>query len=300
MAYDVIVVGAGPGGLACAVQVARSYRRVCVFDRGGQRAYWIPKLCNYLGFPDGISGKELLALSQKQAVDFGVKIVKGEVAHVEKVVHGFRVLAKGKEYVARRLVLATGVMDLQPDIDNVYDFAGKTLYYCLDCDGYEFGKKKAAVFGHEVGAALSACRLVRYAAEVVIITNGQGPRWEKEQEQLLQERGVRVYQKKVTKLLGDYGRMTGVLFQDGTQVVAEVGVSVYGVQVHNQLALDLGIKTLPNGHIVVDSSMETSLKHVYGVGDVANSSQMVSLAVAGGVRAAVMIEKSFLLEEFGG
>ena len=114
--FDCVVVGAGPAGLTAAIYLARFRRKVLVIDAGGSRAVWIPKSHNYPGFPEGIGGKALLARMRRQAEQYGTRIVSGNVSELKVVKTAFRLKTAEGTLAARKVILATGVIDNEPAV----------------------------------------------------------------------------------------------------------------------------------------------------------------------------------------
>src|SRR3954453_22866023 len=135
---DCLVVGGGPAGLTAAVYLARYRRSVAVYDAGHSRAALIPKSHNYPGFPTGISGAELLERSALQAEFYGVPITRDWITGVEKTTEGFVARSGNGEVSARTLLLATGIVDIAPQMEGL-DEAVRTglVRYCPVCDGFE-------------------------------------------------------------------------------------------------------------------------------------------------------------------
>lgn len=112
---DCIVIGAGPAGLTAALYLNRFYRDVTVIDAGKSRARWIPRTHNCPGFPDGLSGDELLQRLRTQAVEYGTEVTQATASQMERVDGGFRVTdARGEQYYGRTVLLATGIEDVLP------------------------------------------------------------------------------------------------------------------------------------------------------------------------------------------
>src|SRR5215210_2199336 len=109
---DCLVVGGGPSGLIAAIYLGRFRRDVRVIDAGGSRASLIPTSHNYPGFPDGISGRELLVRLREQARRYGAQLTAGNVEHLEQGADcAFRARAGTEVVEARTVILATGAMD---------------------------------------------------------------------------------------------------------------------------------------------------------------------------------------------
>lgn len=295
MRYDVIIIGAGAAGIAAAIQLARYNHSVLVFDGGDGRTSWVPAFHNYLGFPQGVSGKELLRQGKEQAQKYGAEIVKSKVNSVRiEDQESFSITTSSAEYRCRRLILATGIEDVQPDISNKYDFAGRSLFYCLDCNSYEFIGKKAVVLGHEKNAAASAISLLPLTNHVNILTNGKPISDFENYQDKLKEYRITVIDDPIDKIIGEksHGQMTGFRLVNGQTIPAEAALSTYGTRINNELAKSLGVETLDNGHVIVNDRMETNVPYVYAAGDIANHTQMLVIGVAGGIRAGIFVHRS--------
>ncbi|MEJ7747409.1 MAG: NAD(P)/FAD-dependent oxidoreductase, partial [Luteimonas sp.] len=136
---DVLVIGAGPGGLTAATYLARFHRRIAVVDAGKSRARWIPTSHNCPGFPFGVAGPELLEKLRAQAEGYGVEIVAGRIAKLERDGdQGFCAVADdGTAWRARLVILATGVVDRMPVMPGLEDaIARNVIRLCAVCDGY--------------------------------------------------------------------------------------------------------------------------------------------------------------------
>lgn len=295
--YDVLIIGAGPAGLSAGLQLARSNRSVLVFDRGKQRTIYAHNYRNYLGFPEGIAGKRLLELGKEQARLFGVNIVDAEAAKVTRLAKDrFEVEAGGSVYQGKRLVIATGISDRMPNIPGVMNFMGTSVFHCLDCEGYELINKKVVVFGHKNSAADAALRILSFTDQVFIASHVDALKIDEKYLSKLQENRIEVITAPIEALHGENGMLSEIEFTDGSRRVVEFGYSTSGTTVHNELAASLGVETIPNGHILVDKDMKTGADNIWAVGDIINNSQQVSLAVAEGIRAAIMINKTLLKE----
>jgi thioredoxin reductase (NADPH) len=167
---DCLVVGGGPAGLTAAVYLARYRRSVAVYDAGHSRAALIPKSHNYPGFPTGISGVELLERSVLQAEFYGVPIRRDWIAGVEKTPDGFVARSGNGEVSARTLLLATGIVDIAPQMEGL-DEAVRTglVRYCPVCDGFEASDQRIAVMGASEGAISKARFLRTYSNQVTLL-----------------------------------------------------------------------------------------------------------------------------------
>src|SRR4051812_24037121 len=145
---DCLVIGGGPAGLTSAIYLARYRRNVMVIDSRESRAALIPETHNYPGFADGVSGKKLLELLTAQAGNYGVRIAPGRVENLKKSGEGFTASASRRDLKAKRVVLATGLVDRTLEIPGLRPAIAEGLVrYCPICDAYEASDQRIGVLG---------------------------------------------------------------------------------------------------------------------------------------------------------
>src|SRR5215210_6368902 len=147
---DCLIIGAGPAGLTAAIYLARFRLSLRVVDEGRSRAGWIPCTRNVPGFPDGISGTELLERTRVQAEKYGAALTRGRVTRLDRVEGGFEAEWGEGSAAARTVLIATGVKNRRPDMDEELHeeaLARGLIRYCPICDGYEVTDKKVGVIG---------------------------------------------------------------------------------------------------------------------------------------------------------
>ena len=145
---DCLIVGAGPAGLTAALYLGRYRRRFLLADSGGSRASLIPCTHNYPGFPKGISGLELLASFRAQAERYGAVVTHGTVTGLMRRGEGFAAKLGDMTVVARKVLLATGLVDCKPALPNLGEIIYRgNIRLCPICDGYEATDKHVAVLG---------------------------------------------------------------------------------------------------------------------------------------------------------
>jgi thioredoxin reductase (NADPH) len=186
---DCAIIGGGPGGLACALYLLRFKRDVVLFQTGTPRVRWAPKIHNFLGHPDGVTGTELLKDFKRQLKAYpDFRMIERE-AHVSRHKNGFLITdSSGKNYRAKKVVLATGVADVQPEIKNL-DPLRKSGYlrYCSICDGYEMCKQPVAVLAKDdygIQKALYICTWTHELKVFVPVHYQPAPRIRREIERM--------------------------------------------------------------------------------------------------------------------
>ena len=149
---DCLIVGGGPAGLTAAIYLARFHLDILVVDDGKGRAESIPCTHNHAGYPDGISGKELVRLMREQAQKYGARIERDYVTRLDKTEQGFCAAWGSGSVEAKTVLLATGVKNRRPPMDEeLHDeaLARGLIRYCPICDGYEVTDKKVGVMGSD-------------------------------------------------------------------------------------------------------------------------------------------------------
>ena len=269
--WDAIVVGGGPAGLAAAVNVGRACRSVLVFDCPlPGRSEYAQVNHNYLGFPDGIRAQDLRALGRRQAERYGGRFVEGDAVAVRRTADGFLVSdIDGGGYLGRGLILATGVRDRWPEFAGYEAFVGRSLHWCLVCDGYEMRGKRVAVVGNDDHAAETSLRLLRFTPEVTLLTNDGSLGLAAEAADRLAQRGVGLV---VDRIVGARaaapGMLEALLLERGGELPVEHLFSQQGAEPQTALARALGVELSEEGYIKTDTEGRTSESGVYAAGDV--------------------------------
>ena len=149
-AIDCTIIGGGPAGLTAAIYLARFRLGVRVIDDGDSRCALIPLTRNHAGFPDGIAGVELLARMREQAERYGVRLIDGRCERLERSEESFIVHGPGAPFATRTALLATGVVNNRPKMDDAVHAEALSrglIRYCPVCDGYEVTDHEVAVLG---------------------------------------------------------------------------------------------------------------------------------------------------------
>ena len=301
--YDMIVVGAGPGGCTAALYAARAGLSVLVVEKlssGGQMAL-TEQIDNYPGFPDGVDGFSLGELMQQQAERFGAKFELTEVERLDLTAEPKAVVTADGTFLARTVVLSTGAKARELGVAGESSLVGRGVAYCAACDGMFFRGKTVAVVGGGNSAAADALLLSRVAKKVYVIHRRDTLRATKVyHEPLMRAENVEFcWNCVVDEFLHD-DKLTGLRLRDVKSgevrdltldgVFVSVGRIPESALVAGQIDLD------PQGYIIAGEDTRTSLKGVYAVGDVRTKAlRQVVTAVADGA-AAVHSAEEYLAE----
>ncbi|MEU9594751.1 NAD(P)/FAD-dependent oxidoreductase [Streptomyces sp. NPDC048193] len=286
---DVAVVGGGPAGLSAALQLARYGRRVMVFDTGQGRSTHHQTNRNYLGFPDGIATTELRDLGRRQLAHYPhVRIAAHRVTGVVgDARRGFTVQAQGHVWWARTVVLATGVLDHFPHFPHWQEYVGRSMFWCIACDGYESRGRRILVVGHTDAAAGEAMQLHSLTERVRLLTNSRSNDISDRFARRLAAAGVPVVHDRIEAAEGTDGRLSVIVTRGGRRLELDALFSIQGATPETAVARGLGVRLNAHGYVEVDTEQHTSVPGVYAAGDItAPHSHQVSAAVQEGAQAA--------------
>jgi thioredoxin reductase (NADPH) len=295
---DVVIVGAGPAGLAAAVYTGRALLKTTVLENrviGGQiiEAYDVD---NYPGFPEGITGAELIDRMVAHAQKFDVEVLTTGADDIRLDGKLKRVHAGGDVYVAPIVIVASGAYHRRLGVPGESDLSGRGVSYCATCDGPFFRDKKVAVVGGGDAALTEGVFLTRFASSVTLIHRRQGFRGRPAhvEEARRNEKIAFVLDTVVTEVLGQ-GRVEGIRLRN-VQTEEEATFDCDGVFVFIGHDPNTGYlkNVLPGsagGVIPVDYNMETDVKGLYAIGDVRKGSyRQVGTAVGEGITAGMHAE----------
>jgi len=298
-AYDVIIIGAGPAGLAAAIYTGRSRLKTLVLEKaipGGQILLtdWIE---NYPGFPEGIAPFELMENFRKQALRFGAEIENDEVRSLERNEGGWLVHGIRDDYFARAVIVATGSTYRRLGLENEARLIGRGVSYCATCDGAFFRDKVVAVVGGGDNALTEALYLTKFCRLVYIIHRRQAFR----AVRILQERVEAnpkiqvIWNSVVVDIIGENKvealKIRHVASGEGKELEVD-GVFV-SIGMEPQSSFLRGLVEMNEwGQIKVASNMATNQPGLFAAGDVAEACpRQVATAVGTGVAAAIAVDE---------
>ena len=299
---DCLVIGGGPAGLTAAVYLGRFLRSVTVFDSGASRASWIPVSHNLVGFPKGLSGDTLLRRLTEQAVQYGATITAGEVTGLTRLEGGGFVAQLGDRSIpCERVLLATGGLDVEPDLPGVRDAVRRGLVrYCPICDAYEAAGQKIALIAFGKCRVKEALLLRGYTTDLTVMTLGRPMDMTDEDRRLLEQASITVLETPVTALSVEGDRIATWHMQDGAAHAFDTIYSALGTRVRSELATTLGAAVDEDGALMVDAHQETSIPGLFAAGDVVSGLSQVSVASGHAAIAATRINASLPFPHFTG
>jgi thioredoxin reductase (NADPH) len=276
---DCLVIGAGPAGLTAAIYLARFRRQIAIIDSGHSRATYIPRTRNYPGFPDGISGPELLERLRSQAERYGARVETGLIDSLERDGEAF-VASFGAEPVrARRVLLATGIVDKEPDMRDFKEGVRcGCIRLCPICDGFEVTDTAVAVYGPAKSAASHALFIRTFVREATVLVPRNDEPMDAAERASLERCGVHIADAPVAEVYITEDRRAGVRTADGKQLVFDTLYPSLGSRPRVEVATQLGARTNEEGNVIVNDHQETSVPGLYAAGDAVAALHQISVA----------------------
>jgi len=293
--YDLIIIGGGPAGLTAGLYSARARLNVLMLEKlapGGQvmNTDWVE---NYPGFPDGISGFELVDRMKNQAEKFGLKIQSDEVAGLELSGDQKIVTTHKEKFETKSLIIATGATWKKLGIEGEESLAGKGISYCATCDGEFFTGKEVVVVGGGNSALEEAVALTSYATRVTIVhqfDHFQAFKHAIEQAEknprisFIMESELRSF-----KGNGVLKEVTMEHLPTGKTIAMNTdGVFIFAGYIPNTAELEGLVELNERKEIVVDTDLKTNIPGVFAAGDcIVKKYRQVTTAVADGTIASL-------------
>jgi thioredoxin reductase (NADPH) len=302
MTENMIIIGSGPAGLTAALYAARANLNPLLIsgnEFGGQIAL-TNEVENYPGFPEGITGPELVDLMKKQAERFGARIEIGHVSRVNFLSHPFELGTEdGNEYAAKSVIVATGASPRRLGVPGENEFMGRGVSYCATCDGFFFRGKEIAVVGGGDSALQEGLFLTRFATRVHVIHRRDQFR----AQPLLQDRAREnskmnfVWNSVVREIRGD-GTVAELKLQDVQSGVAwelpVQGVFVYVGHFPNTHLFREQLVVDEEGYLKVDERLHTNIPGIFAAGETHDRIFRQAVVSAGYGSMAAMEAEKFL------
>lgn len=297
MVYDCIVVGGGAAGLSAALMLGRCRRTVLVCDAGEPRNARATAVHNYLT-RDGIRPGDFLRRAKKEVEQYpSVEFRRVEVVDAARSPDSFRIVcADGAQVTARKLLLATGVVDELPEIEGLTPLYGTSVHHCPYCDGWEWREQPIAIYGSGEQGYSRALALTTWSDDIVLCTDGPSGLSERELEELSRE-GVEVREDRVARLEGRQGRLDRVVFVEGDPLPRRALFVCVRQHQRSELARKLGCSFTSGGAVNTGSCEATNVPGLYVAGDASKEAQFVIVAAAEGAEAGMAINKALLKED---
>jgi thioredoxin reductase len=294
---DVLIAGAGPAGLSAALVLGRCHRKVLICGEARQRNRSSRAIHGLLGH-DGRTPAAYLEAGQRELARYPTVTLRAtKVTEVVRRGASFAFTCEdGTLGTAKKILLATGIVDELPAIPGIESLYGISVHHCLYCDGFEYKDRPVAAYGKGDKGADLALMMKHWCSDIVVCTDGDAVSGKTAER--LAARHIPVRTEPVTSVTGENGHLKSITFERGPLLAREAIFFATGCHQASDLSKRLGCRRDAKGGVVTDpATEETSEPGVYVAGDVSRDVLLVAVAVGEGANAAVAINKAFLRSE---
>lgn len=276
--FDVIIIGGSYAGLSAAMALGRSLRSVLVIDSGLPCNRQTPHSHNFLT-QDGKTPEEISTLAKEQVEKYEtVKFHNGLATGGIKSGDGFEITTDAQDiFTSKKLIFATGLKDLTPDIKGFAACWGISIIHCPYCHGFEYRNQHTGIIANGDKAFHLASLVSNLTDKVSILTNGKAD-FNSEQLEKLKKHDIAITETDISEIEHENGQLKHVIFGDGNKLDFNAVYAAIPFAQHSDIPLSLGCEITEQGYIKVDSFQKTTVEGVFACGD--NSGMMRSIANA--------------------
>ena len=299
MDVDVVVIGAGPAGLAATLNLARQQRSVVLLDSNRPRHAATLQSHGFVT-RDGISPLELRTLGREEVLRYPtVSHERTVVTQIAAIDGGFAVQAEQpgsraeSETRASAVLLATGLSETLPLSQHVRPWYGTSLHSCMDCDGYDKRGQALALIGETDDLVDRAMVIRRHTDDLAVFTNGADAVSAAGEARLV-EHGVALVRTPIAAIEGDRDGMRAIVLEDGSRSERTGGFVRPWWHAQLDFADALGLETDEDGLVIVDRAQRSSVAGVYAAGDITPGFRQLAVAAGAGTIAASVINRDLI------
>lgn len=297
-AYDVVIVGGGPAGLAAALALGRGRKRVLLLDAGARRNAAAEHIHNFVT-RDGIVPDTFRQIGREQLATYPrVEIREERVESVSGEKGAFHLVLNRGAVEARRIILCTGMVDEMLPLEGFAELWGHSIFQCPYCHGWEVQDRAWAYLGRaeDAGHFVPFALMIRGWSRDVVAFTGGGFEVPEEGRRALRTAGVRVETRPLARLVGQDGKLQAVELKDGERLARDV-LFTHPPQRQVDLVRALGLTLEADGFVQVDPMMRvTSIPGIHAAGDLTTRMQGAIFAAAAGAQAAAAVNAELSVE----
>jgi thioredoxin reductase len=296
--FDVIIIGGSYAGLSAAMALGRSIRKVLIIDSGNPCNKQAPRSHNFITW-DGSSPSSIAEKAKKEVLLYPtIKFLSGIANGLRKTDSGFEAIVEsGEKFNARKLLFATGVTDIIPDIEGFSKCWGISILHCPYCHGYEERGKFTAALANGENAMHLCMVLLNLTKDIILLTNGK-PSLTENQLIKLNSHRIQIIDTEVIQIKHQHGQIESICFKNGECLNVPVMYAKIPFRQQCLLAENLGCEITEEGFIKVDESKRTTVHGIYAAGDNTTVGRTISRSIAAGTVAGMMLNGEMALESF--
>lgn len=287
--FDVIIIGGSYAGLSAAMCLGRSLRSILIIDAGDPCNLQAAHAHNFLPI-DGENPQTILEQAKTNVLRYeSVRYISDFVKDVGKEKLFFKVdTSSGNTFSARKILFATGIKDIIPDIKGFSACWGKTAVQCPYCHGYEFRDKKTAILADDATVVHQIPLLYNLSKNITILSS-RNEDFGITKRKKIEQRGIHIIETELVELEHKNGKLKNLIFKDGRKEPFDILYSTLPFQQHSEIPKSLGCSLNKQGYIEVDNTQKTTVDGVYACGDNSNFLRTLANAVYSGNKAGMNI-----------
>lgn len=296
--YDVIIIGGSYAGLSAAMALGRALRNVLIIDSGKPCNAQTPHSHNFIT-QDGKTPKEISTLAKQQVEKYKtIKFHNGLATKGKKTANGFEISTqKNETFTAKKLIFATGVKDVMPNIKGFAECWGISVIHCPYCHGYEYANDKTGIFANGDMAFELGKLINNWTKNLTIFTNGKST-LTKEQTEKLAKHNIKITETEIDYFEHTQGQLKNIVFKNGTSTPLKALYARPKFEQHCDIPAQLGCELTEQNHLKADPFQKTTQHGIFACGDNASMMRTVSYAVAMGGVAGGMVNRELIEEAF--
>lgn len=296
--FEVIIIGGSYAGLSSAMALGRSLRDVLIIDSGLPCNRQTPHSHNFLT-QDGKTPSEISSLAKQQVEQYEtVKFHQGTAITAIKTADDFEIITEaGEKFTAKKLIFATGIKDIMPNIKGFAACWGISIVHCPYCHGYEHRNQNTAIFANGARAYHIASLVNNLTKKITILTNGKAD-FTPEQIQKLNNHSIQIIENEIAEFAHTDGNLQNIIFANSRKMSFDVAYAAIPFVQHSNILATLGCELTEQGYIKVDAFQKTTIPGVYACGDNTNMLRSVANAVYSGNLVGAIVNGELTHEQF--
>jgi len=296
--YDVIIIGGSYAGLSAGMALGRALRKVLIIDSGDPCNKQTPHSHNFLT-NDGKTPAEIASLARQQVSSYDtVEFLNARVTSGAKTDNGFELQTQpGELLTSRKLVFATGIKNVMPNIPGFADCWGISVLHCPYCHGYEIRHQKTGILANGDAAFEIATLISNWTKDLTVYTNGKSVLTEQQQTKL-ESHKISITETEVDRIEHKNGFIEQIIFKGGAETTIKAIYARLPFVQHSPVLQSMGCELTEEGYIKIDDAQKTTVYGVYACGDNASKMRTVANAVSMGTTTGLMLNKELIEEDF--
>lgn len=296
--YDVILIGGSYAGLSAAMALGRSLRSVLIIDSGLPCNRFTPHSHNFITH-DGAEPRAIIKKAKEQLSNYSTLTFKNDIAiSGHKIENGFLITTQlGEKFEAKKIIFATGINDIMPNIKGFEACWGISVIHCPYCHGYEFRDQQTGIMANGERAFHLASLVQNLTKQLTIFTNGKAV-FNQDQLTKLKKHKIIINESKISEIEHENGNIKNVVFNNGIRIPLIALYAALPFKQQSEIPASLGCELTEQGHITTDYFQKTTLEGVFACGDNTTMLRSIAQAVHSGNLTGAIVNNELTEEQF--